>query len=452
MGSKMKFSYEDYIKLLHNGQVQPPVSFSPYNSINVIEYSKLEIIQGKNKNGLEKTFRGLKSRVSPKYYSKIYPNQSRVLDYSQQSFPSYRFILPEILTEDWLGIVDWHKYQRDHGLHQPMCSYIVLKLLDQNMKPEMTFGGKSLLDMCYSKLKVSMERSNFYLREYLILMGIEQYSDANMWLNLSNENLWKALFVETAHLASVFHDLGYPWQYINSLNNKLVNVGVIKNEISNECDSLIKLFGDRLLFSPFNNYVLSPIGIPITWDNKKRTLINRALNETHGLPGAIGFLYLYDLLSDYPNKKMHPIRQFCVEWAAMAIMMHDLCKLYWGTDKSRTTPENPHLRINFENDPLSFIVTLADLIQEFERPDAIFADSSQSDVKVKYRFDCNSTELSMNKDYDLKIIYKYDDPHLAVKKNYHITDGKENEHHFDPQYGYLDYCSLGIRSIEMRAE
>ena len=52
----------------------------------------------------------------------------------------------------------------------------------------------------------------------------------------------------------------------------------------------------------------------------------------------------------------------------MAVMMHDMKKVYWGNNGMATLPENKHLRLRFDVDPLSCVITLADVLQDFERP------------------------------------------------------------------------------------
>ena len=77
------------------------------------------------------------------------------MDYSQLAIPAYRFILPEVLADDWLATVGWHKFNRDHVLHQPLTAYIVLKLLTGGGDAGQAFmvdDGVSLLDACVNEI------------------------------------------------------------------------------------------------------------------------------------------------------------------------------------------------------------------------------------------------------------------------------------------------------------
>ena len=104
--------------------------------------------QKKNHN-LDDCFRELYKRVGRDYYWKVYPIQYQTLNYAQMSFPAYKFILPEVIADDWLAIVDWHKFQRDHALHQPLTAYIVLKILTggKNSSKALKINGETLLEL-----------------------------------------------------------------------------------------------------------------------------------------------------------------------------------------------------------------------------------------------------------------------------------------------------------------
>ena len=133
-------------------------------------------------------------------------------------------------------------------------------------------------------------------------------------------------------------------------------------------------------------------------------------------------------------------------------MMHDMCKIYWGkSDVPYPTPENPFLRLSFDRDPLSSIVTLTDVIQDFERPAAVFTDAAlwkeTGDAQV-YDKGCSGAELRLN-GRELTIEYIMDnDESRAIKRK---SLKKERHDYFDAQYGYLDMSSLGISNVEVVA-
>ncbi len=428
------------------GRLMPPDVFQPYIPIDRVRYRKMEKIHNEKKNDYATAFRHLHKRVGNEYYWKVYPSQTRSLNYSQSAFPAYKFILPEILADDWLAIVDWHKFQRDHALHQPLTAYIVLKLLGNGNSTEaFKINKKSLLDICIDTI-LSWE-GTAYLKKYLIECNLLDYDDNDIWLgnNPRSKELWKALFVEAAYLAALFHDLGYPWQYINILANKLEYTDGRQETPSQNVDHIIKLFSKRLFFCPFNGYRLFDRNAPSTWFDDLKNLVSKAFRDTHGLPGAIGFLYFNDAVRDYPGKKNHIIRQFCVEWAAMAIMMHDMGKIYWGMNNTKTPPENTQLRLDFNVDPLSCIIALADVLEDFERPVVKFSDMSNSS-KANYEVACKETILSWD-DSILDIEYKMSSLDYAKSKITFLE--KERKEYFDSQFGYIDLSSLGIEDVQM---
>lgn len=445
----MEFSYSDYQKSLCSGLFHLPCGFQPYMPINRVQYRKMEDEHDGKKNSVEKAFRELSRRVGKKHYWKVYPVQSRTLDYAQMAFPAYKFILPEVLADDWLAIVDWHKFQRDHALHQPLTAYIVLKLLGYGNSDEaFRIGTESLLELCVEQILHSQKTK--YLKEYLVDTHIMDKSDNTLWFgdNHISRELWKALFIEAACLSATFHDMGYPWQYVNILASKLQYAGGQQIESpSDDADTIIRQFGNRLLFCPLNGYRLLDRNTPSTWHHRLKSITTSSLRETHGFPGAIGFLYFNDAIREFPDSKNHPIRQFCVEWAAMGIMMHDMGKIYWGKDDTETPPQNQQLQLHFEVDPLSCILTLADILEDFERPVVEFTPNNKGSTD-NYRFPCISSQLEYSNG-NLDIIYKMKSDIDRVNKIPYMK--KEHKENFDAGMGYIDFSACGIKKIEMNA-
>jgi hypothetical protein len=100
----------------------------------------------------------------------------------------------------------------------------------------------------------------------------------------------------------------------------------------------------------------------------------------------LNFLYLNDGFKK--QHKEYPIRRLAIEWAASSILMHDMKGIYWGSKKNGK-PELPFLQINAEHDPVSALLTLADVLQEFERPCAEFQQEENKTIKLKYDPACS---------------------------------------------------------------
>jgi hypothetical protein len=220
---------------------------------------------------------------------------------------------------------------------------------------------------------------------------------------------------------------------------------VVKQNRSPE--QIIDIFGDRMLFQALNGYKKKDIACPSTWHKRLIDLTSKALIGTHGFPGALGFLHLNDCIRRYPDVVQSPLHLLCVEWAAVAIMMHDMKKIYWGERKpGKKLPENPFLRLEFDRDPLSSIVTLVDIIQEFERPAVGYEDLDGS-VKLKYGSACSQTDFELNSQGILTLCYKMAD--ISARTIKFKSLAKDNFEYFDNQYGYLDMSSVGINGVNL---
>jgi hypothetical protein len=442
----MEFSLVDYNKINSNNAYFSPCNFFPYNNIDIRRYKALENKHNKSGMSIEHAFCELKKRTDSKYFNKVYPAQSSALNFSERSFPAYRFLVPEVLADDWLAIVDFHKkHNRDHALHQPLTAYIVSKLLGGGISKEsFEINGKPLLDLCIDQI-FKFKKTN-YIKEYLICLGLN--TNDNLLKNTSSSRFfWKNLFYETAMVAAIFHDMGYPWQYINTLNHSLNTSDFSTNNLSANAGNILNLFKNRLILYPFNGYnALSP-NTPCNWEEKLVDLLSFSLSKTHGFPGAIGFLYLNDLIREFPTNQELPFHQFCVDWASLGIMMHDLGKVYWGDKK--TPPDNKQLRLDFEKDPLSCIIALADVLEEFERPSVKFSDCDTNDgKKMNYHSPCIATNIEFNNG-SLNINYKYENIEGVAAKLPFIKD--DEYEYFDPAYGYLDFSSIEIKEVKLNA-
>ena len=250
----MEFSFKDYQDKWVAGEYQPPDVFRPYVNIMPDAYRELDGEHEDRGLNVYSSFRELERRTGQDYFWKVYPIQTKTMDWAQLSFPAYRFILAEVLQDDWLASVDWHKFNRDHALHQPLTAYIVLKMLTGAGEKPWMIGRESILKKCINEI-LKWEKTD-YLKRFL------QSNDyASSWLsdilfsdNVLSRQIWEALFVESAFLAAIFHDMGYPWQYVNRLNSKLSHAGYIKESPTDNAESLLKDFGNRLLFCPLNGY------------------------------------------------------------------------------------------------------------------------------------------------------------------------------------------------------
>jgi hypothetical protein len=447
----MRFSLDEYQAALAKGEFAPPDTLCPYYEVDPVMYLRHGTTD-QRRGKLGEAWAELRKRTGRDYFEKTYPLQAQTLDYSARTFPAYRFILPEVMTEDWLAIVDWGKFHRDHVLHQPLCGYVVLKLLDGDATSDplcMPDGG-TILDICVDR--ILRWEGTAYIRNFLLGCGMSENDPILDADSPIARNVWRIFFREAAYVAAVFHDIGYPWQYAERLQGNLdgMNAPVLKENRS--AAQVVERFGHRLLFNALRGYQKEDGACPSNWRERIMKVTDTALSKSHGLPGALGFLHLNDCIRRFPSLAQSPLHLLCVEWVATAIMMHDMPSIYWGNDASDTrTPENPFLRLNFSTDPLSAIVTLADVIEEFQRPAVTYGTSGPRDEVVTLTYDkaCSATELKLDASGVLTLSYQMATPEDCRCKLLRLP--KERREYFDLHHGYLDMSSLGINEVRLLA-
>lgn len=449
--ASLTFSLGDYQSGLADGHFTPPEALCPYYGVDPHLYRQLGN-SGQRRDRLAEALRELQMRTGREYFQKTYPLQARTLDYSARSFPAYRFILPEVMSEDWLAIVDWGKFQRDHVLHQPLAGYVVLKLLDGDGKdgPLSMPSGRTILDACVESI-LRWEGTS-YVRDFLLGCGLHEDDPILAPGSPIARQVWRTFFREAAYVAAVFHDLGYPWQYAERMYSNLSGMNSPATMKNRSASQVVDHFGHRLLFHALRGYQKPDSASPSRWAAQVASMTDAALSNTHGLPGALGFLHLNDAVRRFPCDAQSPLHLLCVEWAAVAIMMHDMGRIYWGKGRLAGTPENPSLRLSFARDPLSTLIAFADVLQEFERPSAGFGPTGGKDgatrVAISYGTACSATELGLESG-SLTIRYRMCDPVSRSIKRKSIAD--EERDYFDPRYGFLDMQSIGIGRVQLQA-
>lgn len=442
MDDKITFSYNEFVK----NKLDYPDSYGVARFHNQNELLKLK--EELNRvdgfcNDYETAMIRLEQRTTNKYYQKVYAAQTRAQSYATLSFPAYKYLLPETLADDWNSTVDWHKAHatRDHSLHQPLTAYIVQNLLGYGdaSKSLLTPKGR-LLDICIQSLLYSPRTE--YLRSYF--QGI--YPEFQQW-DLAKKELWASnLFYEVAVVAAFFHDIGYPWQFVQRLKSHIEIGNYAKSQINLEQgDSLYSFLQNRLLVCPFFGYLPHNVGAKKnTADIDVEGAMSSAYKKSHGFPGALAFLALADKTFKFPDVLDHnaATTKLKTEWAAVAIMMHDMEGLY--------SKGHNYFKLSFDVDPLSCIIAMADVLEEFERPNAVFEndeDDHRDVVHLSYNVHCVATHLSVV-GTELKIVYEYDTQEEAIKNE--EWRKKEITKYFEPSIGFIDLSALGIDKTECK--
>ena len=217
-GITIKLSYGDFYKKWSTGELKAPRNFAPYIGIDPRKYSQL-FEKEKNKKEFKSCFDVLleiEKRINPEYAKKLIPLAMFSMQYASDTFPAFSLIYPEIIADDWLAMTGWHRYQRDHLIHQPLTAYTVMQLLsDENIIND---KNQTLLGLCAEVIHSGP--GSDYLRKFLHRMGVSRSFHSDYFSNKKTDRdrnfgleLCKLLFFEAAFVAAMFHDLGYPWQY-----------------------------------------------------------------------------------------------------------------------------------------------------------------------------------------------------------------------------------------------
>lgn len=429
----MKFSLEAFKDAVQNGFLKP------YSlSYDYVDESKYELIQKQiewTDNKIADTFQELRQRMGKKYFKNVLLSQICALDYAALQFPFYGFMLTEDLSDDWLAIVDFHKkYARDHSLHQPLTAYVVAQMLgfgDSSKSLAIPATPGNLLDFCVKTILT--EKSAHYILESARKYGLSEKLLVDCEIAWE---FWKGLFYQTAVLSALFHDIGYPWQYVDRVGLALRKSVTTLHQSDNIVNKIIEDFKDRMVFLPLRNYQLVHDNEPVFEKDYLFKLVSAAL-ETHGFPGGIAFLILNDAIRrssiTSPLAKMH---SFAIEWAAMGIFMHDM--------EGQHTKSFPKLKVSFCQDPMSSLISLADYLEEFNRPKVQFK-SKIKESRMKYGFDCSSVDINVDSNGIMHVDMEYrSNTSKVVAVSF---KSKETENYFNPSSGYVDLMPLGIKQV-----
>ena len=432
--STIKLNLDGFKMQLRKGFLAPSLSAFDYIDRTRFAAEEDRLSDPAKTLTLSGTFDELKKRMAPRYFNKVLLAQLEAYNYASLRFPAYKFIAPEDLADDWLATVDFHKkYARDHSLHQPLTAYCAASLLgfgESSKSLKIPASPGNLLEYCVNSIVERPECA--YLQRYAGLMGIGK----DLTNNLLKKEYWKQFFYNAVILSALFHDIGYPWQYIRRLGKTIGDMRASEHGGQDNVDDCISIYADKLFMFPFCRYCYPPVNPPLKEGVYKRDLIKDA-QGTHGLSGAQAFLTLNDMFRVYPSPSGRARQQeFSVEWAALGIMMHDLVKL--------NKPER-EFRIDFNVDPLSSVVTMADYLEEFERPRPEFKKSGI----ISYKSACRETRLSVEEDV-LVVTMKYNDSRdIATAKSFKLEETNE---YFETGRGYIDMTTIGFREVKFKPE
>lgn len=439
----------------------PTKRFAPFYDINREKYQELQGASDPLK------ICKLKERMPLSEYKKIIGAIGYTQHYAQLYFPAYRFLVNEFVNEEWLALVDYHKsFHRDHIVHQPKVSWIGQVLMEQKIKSPVNQGNEKtilehIVDVILHWDKAGNETR--YLRDYAINLGLpEKYFDETWVENKKWKELWwYDVIKESFFLASLFHDIGYPISFINKIEKKL-KIQYPMNALGHEyIKNICSRYQDRLLFYPFHNYIrMNSCSLPYDWKDRFEMLVTECFVCTHSIHGALTLLYLNDILRDFPVKKIRPDKQFIVDLASLMIMTHDLADIYMEVDKDKfflgekaviRKIKSPQLKIKFHRDPMSFLLLLSDLLQDFGRSSTIFNNESKNNVSMEFEAKCKRVQLEFDiENHNLIITYYFNSQEETNVQRYRFIPVNQLKYFSKPS-GFIDYSYL-FNDIQIKAE
>lgn len=425
---KMEFTYDDFRKnYLQGSALVPTAPLDLLSTIDQVKYEK-ELEDRKVEKRIRTTFDELEKRLGVKYFSEFERVQTRAKEIGSFVFPPYKMLLLDVACEDWLSLVDFHKgFSRDHSVHQPLTAYIVSKLLGcGNPNDSFHIGGVSLLDKALDVLIGGADSQ--FLRDRIAF-----YNANCPLLQQGSRDLWRLVFYQTAIITAMYHDLGYPWQFIERMHGFLKDETLLCGRLPKGAaviGNYIAAHKDELMFRPFYNYGKGGK----TSNDINVALFDDFLHKSHGLMGALAYWAYNNEYRTTVRTETSELVKFCQEWSCLAIMMHDMQKAY-------AAPGSGFPRLDFNIDPLSYIIALADTLEDFNRPNAEI-DSTKSGCVITYSFPSLSVELEENG--GAAVIKFKVEPQTKIKQ----AEMKSNDQTdlFDAG-GYFDLASVGLNSM-----
>lgn len=428
---KMDFTYDDFRdNYLHSASLMPVKPLVPLDIIDGAKLSKY--IDKDNINArVRTTFNELEKRMGGEYFAEFERVQTHAKEYGSYVFPAYKILFLDVVCEDWLSLLDFHKgFSRDHSVHQPLTAYIVCKLLGGG-NPANAFhvSGVSLLDKALDVIMSCPDSQ--YLLERLA------QKDPKSTLLQGDRELWKQVFYQTAIITAMYHDLGYPWQFIERMHDFLKDEKLLCGRLP-ENSPLVAQYVDEhkeeLMFRPFYNYGKGGL----TSANINVALFDKFIHKSHGVTGALAYHAYNKEYRSAANTPTSALIEFCQEWSCLAILMHDMQKGYAQAGSGFP-------KLDFNTDPLSYIISLADTLEDFNRPNAKFI-TKQKGCEIEYSFPSLAVEFEENGGV-AEIRYTMSPETKDEQEEKKLKDQREL---FDQPNGYFDLQSIGLSQLTIK--
>ena len=236
--------------------------------------------------------------------------------------------------------------------------------------------------------------------------------------DLDSNDFWRDALLEALKTAALLHDLAYPSQMAAKLRHASAPAdpfAVFAFPDESAVSRTLRLVDDTLVTTPFTRGELRPL------DGGERVIAQSMLTRSHSFQA--GAYILERRRESERTWRLAPREAFALEWAALAASLHDYDKAYearpgsgkdagadtalraWLTADPRRPAVPPALenlaavRPTFARDPASYLLALADQLQDFGRLNfERVQDASPEVVPLKLRYPWRAVTFSAQGD------------------------------------------------------
>ena len=107
----------------------------------------------------------------------------------------------------------------------------------------------------------------------------------------------------------------------------------------------------------------------------------------------------------------------------------------------------PEIRVDISQDPLSAIISFADYLEEFDRPNVSFRPRARQS-RMKYFSSCSAVEVNVDASGTMDVCMTYrTEASKAIAAEFKT---KETDNYFNPSNGYIDLSGIGIKRVAYR--
>ena len=307
---------------------------------------------------------------------------------------------------EWLWYTTPFKsFYRDHLAHVMKVALIALDFLE-NPKGPFAKGKRPLLD------RVARDLARGTLGKKAIRTAARRCGNWKL-----DEDFWRSAVVETTRIAGLLHDMAYPDVMAVKVDRAAKPVrprAPFEPGLEDTCRNAVAHLQHHLVASPFHGGSLpSSDGI----GESSRRIAETVFRESHSL--RAGYSLLRILEDARRTGAMAPFDAFVMEWAALAASLHDYDKFYDDKHLGKTKEDRgrmitwldgkqknrDHIRPSYKEDPVSFLVALADQIQDFGRMHyQTDKRAGQNTASANVCYPCEAVEVDVDGGNDLQIV------------------------------------------------